>query len=93
MRRGIIALSVCAKPTDLDPAAVLDHTTARNPPPEVAADPGRLAKWNDDQAKRRAASRNMYSGYSLFDVSGCSHTELLSCHRMKSSHVFCSSAH
>jgi hypothetical protein len=57
---------------DLDPSNAVPVT---QPPDEVKSDPGRLAKWNADQDKRRS----LKSDQQVFEVTGCGHTQLLNC--------------
>lgn len=62
--------------TDLRPSAL--HFGANKPPAEVAADPGRLKMWQDEQAR----DAEKYDGrYKTFEVRGCGHLELLTCAR------------
>jgi hypothetical protein len=67
---------------DIAPETVLDpmRTRAAAPPPEVAADPGRLAKWQADRDAALAARKHMYDDYEIHEVSGCDHTQLMACH-------------
>ncbi len=51
------------------------------PPPDVAADPARLAKWTKDQADSDALRVSMHAGYDVFEVTGCDHKNLVVCHR------------
>jgi hypothetical protein len=46
------------------------HAPPRRAPPEVAADPGRLAVWNDNEAKRSSH---------YYVASGCGHESLYLC--------------
>ena len=58
------------------------------PPAEVARDPERLALWQQQQAKSRAADdRNQ----TVFEVRGCNHEQLYRCHRFKNTKSFCMS--
>jgi hypothetical protein len=67
---------------DIAPASVLDpmRTSHPAPPPEVASDPGRLAKWQDDREAALAARKHMYDDYEIHEVSGCDHSQLMACH-------------
>ncbi len=51
------------------------------PPPEVAADPARLAKFNKDQADSEASRASFHSSYDVLEVTGCGHKNLVVCHR------------
>jgi hypothetical protein len=52
------------------------------PPAEVAADPARLAKWNQDHAEAEESRAAFHSNWDVFEVNGCSHIELAVCHRV-----------
>jgi hypothetical protein len=73
---------------DLRPSSFM---TTRTPPAEVAADPGRLKMWQDEQDKQRAAANNY--GDQVFEVRGCGHQTLMTCHRLSrnANRAFCSS--
>ncbi len=43
------------------------------PPPEVAADPAQLAKWQAAEARRKAKQNE------VFEVSGCGHHDYVAC--------------
>jgi hypothetical protein len=58
---------------------VLARLAPETPSREVSGDPARLAKWRDDQAARRARTGAEFSAYSVFQVTGCGHEELLAC--------------
>lgn len=67
--------------SDLEPAEVLNGNQGkRKPPDEVKRDPGRLAKWEKDEQERLAKQNRGYSGYEVFEVSGCDHKLLMVCH-------------
>ncbi len=51
------------------------------PPPEVAADPARLGKWNKDHADSEASRASLHSSFDVFEVTGCDHKNLVVCHR------------
>jgi hypothetical protein len=51
------------------------------PPPEVAADPERLAKWKKDQSDADARTAESFDSYDVFEGSGCDHDVLLGCKR------------
>lgn len=53
---------------------------ASAPSAEVMKDPARLAKWQQDQARRRESRSSAYVDYDVFEVTGCGHTDLLACH-------------
>ncbi len=53
-----------------------DWLNSEVPPGEVAADPARLAMWNEQQAKLRADDDDRHS---IFEVRGCGHELLYSC--------------
>ncbi len=55
------------------------------PPPEVAKDPDRLAKWNEDHAVARKRIEKTYSDDDVFEVSGCDHRVIITCHHSGSS--------
>jgi hypothetical protein len=67
---------------DLQPAQALGkmNEAPATPPDEVKRDPGRYAKWQQDQADRREAKLATYIGYEVMEASGCGHTEILVCH-------------
>jgi hypothetical protein len=55
-------------------------TFTKAPPEEVAADPGRLAKWKADHDESDDRNRSYYnSAYTVFEVSGCDHEVLMAC--------------
>jgi len=74
---------------DLDPNVVFAKPKTRSkrdePPAEVAADPARLAKWNADRAEKEASRSERYSGYDMFEISGCNHKDLAACRHPVSS--------
>lgn len=49
------------------------------PPPDVSADPGRLAKWTKDNAARETSFDETLDGFDVFEVSGCDQRELMGC--------------
>jgi hypothetical protein len=49
------------------------------PPPEVAADAGRLAIWSREQAKLRASRAKSYARHVVVEVRGCGYRELYGC--------------
>ena len=67
---------------DLQPARALGKTSeaSATPPDEVMRDPGRYAKWQQDQADRREEKLATYIGYEVIEANGCGHTEILVCH-------------
>jgi hypothetical protein len=50
------------------------------PPKEVRDDPERLALWRAARDQREHALRRSYDNWTVFQVSGCDHEELLLCH-------------
>lgn len=62
-----------------------------SPPPDVAADPERLAFWRQQQEARTQA---MFGGCEWFEASGCGQREILCCEHPTGDHgeVFTSSA-
>ena len=50
-----------------------------SPPTDIAADPGRLKMWQDEQDKQRAAADT--SGDDVFEVRGCGKQVIIWCHR------------
>ncbi len=58
---------------------VLAGLAPEAPSREVSGDPARLAKWRDDQAAEHARIRAECDDYSVFQVTGCGHEELLAC--------------
>lgn len=69
---------IAIKPrNDIDSSEVLlDGFANREPPAEIAADPERLAKWQEEQNKTNAA---LDKDSGVFEVEGCDHHEILSC--------------
>jgi hypothetical protein len=67
---------------DLQPAQVLHRASdaPQTPPDEVKRDPGRLVKWERDQADRRESRAATYIGYEVLQATGCGHDEILVCH-------------
>lgn len=67
---------------DLQPEQALGKSDAASPEPpdEVRRDPGRYAKWRQDQADRREAKHSTYIGYEVIEATGCGHTDILICH-------------
>ncbi len=61
---------------DLDWMEVQIGASLLGPPPEVASDPARLAKWQEDRAKKKA---KQVDEYEVFEVLGCGHHEYLGC--------------
>lgn len=52
---------------------------ANVPDPEVAADPARLAKWQEVQTETRARKTEAYNDFDVFEVEGCGHKAFLGC--------------
>jgi hypothetical protein len=69
---------------DISSLKANDMDVVLTPPPEVAKDPDRLAKWNEDQAKNRKRDEENYDD-DVFEVSGCDHRVIMACHHMGSS--------
>ena len=67
---------------DLQPAQALGkaNEVPASPSDEVKKDPGRLARWQKDQADRREAKLSTYIGYEVIEANGCGHTDILVCH-------------
>ncbi len=53
--------------------------TAEEPPAEVAADPGRMDKWNSDLSAARESTMREYEGHRVFDLHGCNHAAAFAC--------------
>jgi hypothetical protein len=51
------------------------------PSPEVQADPARLAKWKEDQAKTHAPLVKALDAHDVFEVHGCGHDSFVGCIR------------
>jgi hypothetical protein len=51
------------------------------PPPEVSRDPARLARWKADQIEEQRGARDVYDGFTVFEVSGCDHRAFYACKR------------
>jgi hypothetical protein len=69
--------------SDLDPFKTLsqgEDFSLGNAPDEVRADPGRYAKWKADREQFVAREKQQYTQNTMFEVSGCNHTEILGCH-------------
>ncbi|XXT19530.1 hypothetical protein WME94_55840 [Sorangium sp. So ce429] len=58
---------------------VLANRSAAAPPDEVKNDPGRLAKWQKDQAEEDAATRERLDELDVFEVKGCGHEVFMAC--------------
>jgi hypothetical protein len=68
--------------SDIDPVQALAPGTVfamGTPPDEVKADPERLAKWTSDQKAKIDGQRASYTGQTIFEVTGCGHTQFLGC--------------
>jgi hypothetical protein len=63
---------------DVDPAEIVPGLEGE-PPPEVAADPERLAKWTQDANEKRAQAEDGVSSLAVFEVSGCDTSMVLFC--------------
>jgi hypothetical protein len=65
---------------DIDPARAL--ASKGDPPPavppdEVRNDPGRYAKWQEDQQVH--GTRAIHARYTMLEVAGCGHTQIVGC--------------
>ena len=74
--------------TDSDRRAALQtYPVESEPSPDVAQDPGRLAKWKADQEeaaeRRKHLLDGMHENEVVFEVSGCGQTELLTCRNLR----------
>jgi hypothetical protein len=56
------------------------------PSDEVKNDPERYAKWKADREAVIASRKARYDGYTIWEVTGCGHTDLLGCHEYVSHH-------
>jgi hypothetical protein len=56
------------------------------PPPEVAADPERLAKWKQDAEEKRTRAEDGASSLGIFEVGGCDTSMLLVCNHPRIPH-------
>jgi hypothetical protein len=54
---------------------LLGDRATPTPPAEVASDPERLAKWNEDQAKGNTGLDRL----DVFEAKGCNHEQLMAC--------------
>jgi len=69
-----------AKPSDVRWSTV-DAVRLTEPPADVKADPGRLAKWKKDQDDKDRPTREALDSFDVFEVSGCGHEQLVACKR------------
>jgi hypothetical protein len=70
--------------SDVDPMQALGKGASAalgTPSDEIKADPERYAKWKADREADMASSRARYAEYTVFEVTGCGHTEMLTCRR------------
>ena len=80
---------------DLVAGELMAAATTPEPPPEVAADPGRLAYFREEQKKHAEKVADAYSSFVVIEAKGCDHQQLLACARKQkvragSSSVTCS---
>lgn len=68
-------LAVTAR-ADVDAYALRFASAMPKPPPEVSVDPARLAVWQRDQDRARAAWNGRFTA---FQVRGCEHQETYLC--------------
>ena len=61
---------------EVDVFTKMSGSAPAQPPPDVAADRGRLAVWNEDRAKSEAFYRARFKAY---EVSGCGKSALYAC--------------
>jgi hypothetical protein len=61
--------------SDLKPSMLYPQVS---PPPDIAADPGRLAMWKAEQEKR---DENADEACDLFEARGCNQQSLVCCRR------------
>jgi hypothetical protein len=76
---------------ELKPSQVMyGGANARQPPKEIATDPGRLKIWQAEQDKTTAS---VDSSCEMWEASGCDHAKLLCCRRPSkhANRVSCSS--
>ncbi len=66
--------------TDLDAATEMSPNFETKPSDEVKNDPARFAKWTQDQEKVHATWAAGFSGYEMFQVTGCGHDIIYACH-------------
>jgi hypothetical protein len=80
---------VAVKPrTDIKWSSVAMHRSEEKPPPEVAADPARLAKWTKDQEEQWRPLQESLDSFDVFEGAGCDHDVLLGCKRPAKSNGF-----
>jgi hypothetical protein len=68
---------------DIDPVKALapnKEFPMGTPPDEVKADPGRYEKWKADRQQQLEIERYRYTQNTMFEVTGCQHTQILGCH-------------
>jgi hypothetical protein len=56
------------------------------PPPEVEADPERLAKWKQDAEEKRAKAEDGVASLAVFEVSGCDTSMVMLCNHPRVPH-------
>jgi hypothetical protein len=73
---------VVIKPRDdIKWSTVAMHRSEEKPPPEVAADPARLAKWKKDKDDEYRPLQESFDSFDVFEGTGCDHDVLLGCKR------------
>src|SRR3990172_5802230 len=72
---------VTARPSDVRWSTVAHSVTPTEPPAEVKADPGRLAKWKKHQDDQERPVIEALDSFDVFEVSGCGHEQLVGCKR------------
>jgi hypothetical protein len=63
------------------------------PPAEIKADPGRLAKWQKDKADEQKESRATLDALDVFEGNGCNHSALMGCGHASDSEGGCDPSH
>jgi hypothetical protein len=71
---------------DVNPAEIVPGFEGEEPPPEVAADPDRLAKWKQDVEEKRAKAEDAVSSLAVFEVSGCDTSMVMLCNHPRVPH-------
>jgi hypothetical protein len=71
---------------DVSPAEIVPGLEEKEPPPEVAADAERLAKWKQDAEEKRAKAEDAVSSLAVFEVSGCDTSMVMLCNHPRVPH-------
>lgn len=85
--------------SNIEPSQILlDRYEPATPPAEVAADPGRLAKWRSDQQKRRQQGIDSYdhrssASLTVYELKGCGHHKFVACRYGPGSYGSCQFGH